>query len=351
VDFGFDIPNMNHGLGLDQYLGGSSIKTLAIGVETFERLTDRCEEIGFHTLWIADHLVFPDSSSVPHPLGYQPNTGRDDDGAGGTGVRSGAPIYEAISTLGYLAGRTRRCRLGIGVLVIPYRNPVLAAKSLATTDVLTGGRVTLGAGVGWLKESFDAGGADYEHRGAVTDEFIDAMRVLWTQDEPVFVGRHFSLPPGLRFLPAPVQRPIPILIGGSSPPALRRAAARGDGWIAPYQGLDQFVDARRRILELVESNGRDPSTFTFTNQVRFQVTDEGDLGTDDLIGRPERVARLIRAFDEAGVNHLQLKPLPGPTTDAIIEQADRFVDQVVPLIEDLWQPAPMPSVPLSGPRP
>jgi probable F420-dependent oxidoreductase len=346
MDFGFDIPNMNHGLGLDKYVGGASIKHLAIGVETFERLTARCEEIGFHTLWIADHLVFPDSSSVAHPLGYQPNTGRDDEGNGGTGVRSGAPIYEAISTLGYLAGRTRRCRLGIGVLVIPYRNPVLAAKSLATIDVLTGGRVTLGAGVGWLKESFEAGGADYEHRGAVTDEFIDAMRVLWTEDEPTFSGRFFVLPSGMRFLPAPVQRPIPILIGGSSAPAIRRAAGRGDGWIAPYQALDQFTDARRRILELVEKNGRDPASFTFTNQVRFQVLDGDGLGTDDLIGRPQAVADLIRAFDEAGVDHLQLKPLPGPTTDAIIEQADRFVEQVVPLIEDLWHPAPMPATPV-----
>jgi alkanesulfonate monooxygenase SsuD/methylene tetrahydromethanopterin reductase-like flavin-dependent oxidoreductase (luciferase family) len=173
-------------------------------------------------------MEFPDSSSVPHPLGYQPNTGRDQDAEGGTPVRSGAPIYEAISTLGYLAGRTRRCRLGIGVLVIPYRN-----------------------------------------------------------------------------------RP------------------------------DQFVDAGRRILELAQNNGRDPSSFTFTNQVRFQVLDHDGLGTDDLIGRPQRVAGLNRAFDRVGVDHLQLKPRPGPTTDATIEQADRFVEQVVPLIEDLWQPAPL----------
>ncbi|MEO5841421.1 MAG: TIGR03619 family F420-dependent LLM class oxidoreductase [Acidimicrobiales bacterium] len=344
MEFGFDIPNMHHGLGLEAYVGGASIKRLAIGPETFDRLTARAEEIGFHTLWIADHIVFPDTSSVAHPLNYQPNTGNDDEPVGeGTKVRSADPIYEALSLLGFLGGRTSRCRLGIGILVIPYRNPVLMAKMLATIDVLTGGRVTVGAGVGWLKESFDAVGADYEHRGAVTDEFIDAMRVLWTADAPEIAGKHFTLPTGMRFLPKPIQRPIPILIGGSSPRALRRAAARGDGWIAPYQSLDQFVANRAKVLALVEGNGRDPATFQFVNQVRFQVLDEDGPTTDDFIGTPQRVAKLIRAFAEAGVDHLQLKPAPGPSTDSMIEQADRFAEQIVPLIDDIWQPAPLPA--------
>jgi alkanesulfonate monooxygenase SsuD/methylene tetrahydromethanopterin reductase-like flavin-dependent oxidoreductase (luciferase family) len=113
-----------------------------------------------------------------------------------------------------MAVRTRRWRLGIGVLVIPYRNPALAAKSLATVDVLTGGRVTLGAGVGWLKESFEAGGTDYEHRGAVTDEFIDAMPALWTEAEPRFNGRHFTdrfidqVVPLIEELWEPVELPV-----------------------------------------------------------------------------------------------------------------------------------------------
>jgi probable F420-dependent oxidoreductase len=337
MQFGFDVPNMHHGLGLEAYVGGSGIKRLAIGPETFDRLTQRAEEIGFHTIWIADHIVFPDTSSVAHPLRYQPNTGRDDDERGGTNVRSEDPIYEALSLLGFLGGRTKRCRLGIGVLVIPYRHPVLMAKMLATVDVLTGGRVTVGAGVGWLKESFDAVGADYEHRGAVTDEYIDAMRVLWTEDAPRIEGAHFTLPPGMRFLPKPVQRPIPILVGGMSPRALRRAAARGDGWIAPYQSLAQFAANRAQVLELLDRNGRDPSTFQFVNQVRFQVLDEDGPETDDLIGRPERVARLIRAYADAGVDHLQLKPAPGPTTDSMIEQADRFAEQIVPRIRDIWE--------------
>lgn len=346
MEFGFDVPNMHHGLGLEAYVGGADIKRLAIGPETFERLTRKGEEIGFHTLWIADHVVFPNSSSVAHPLNYQANTGRDDDrDSARTNVRSEDPIYEALSLLGFLGGRTARCRLGIGVLVIPYRNPVLAAKMLATIDVLTGGRITIGAGVGWLKESFDAVGADYEHRGAVTDEFIDAMRILWTADEPRIAGAHFTLPEGMQFRPKPIQRPIPIYIGGSSPPALRRAAARGDGWIAPYQSVEQFVANRRRVLDLVEKNGRDPNTFRFVNQVRFQVIDRDGPDTDDCIGRPARVASLIRRFAEVGVDHLQLKPAPGPTTDSMVEQADRFAEQIVPLIGDLFTPAPLPTAP------
>jgi probable F420-dependent oxidoreductase len=348
MEFGFDVPNVHHGLGLEVYVGGADIKSLAIDPETFDRLSSRIEEIGFHTMWIADHVVFPDSSSLPHPLGYQANTIRSDDGTSErTNVRSEEPIYEALSVLAYLGARTQRCRVGIGVLVIPYRNPVVAGKALATIDLLTRGRVTVGAGVGWLKESFEATGADYEHRGAVTDEYIEVMRVLWSEDAPVYHGRHFTLPDGLRFRPKPVQQPIPLLIGGVSGPAIRRAARLGDGWMAPYQSIERFTENRIRIRQLLEANGRDPDTFTFQSQVRFQVVDadvESKVDADgDCIGRPARIAEMIRAHHAAGVDHLQLKPPPGPTSDALVEQASRFADQVLPLIEDLWEPAAPPA--------
>ena len=205
--------------------------------------------------------------------------------------------------------------------------------------------VTIGAGVGWLKESFDAVGADYEHRGAVTDEFIDAMRILWTADEPRINGAHFTLPEGMQFRPKPIQRPIPIYIGGSSPPALRRAATRGDGWIAPYQSVESFIANRPDACSSSSRRTAATRARSGSSTVPIQVIDGDGPDTDDCIGRPEHVATLIRTFTEVGVDHLQLKPAPGPTTDSMVEQADRFAEQIVPLIGDLFTPAPVPSAP------
>jgi probable F420-dependent oxidoreductase len=336
VHFGLDIPNVHHGLGLDGFRGGAPFDaTLAVNRDTFDRLAAVAEEIGFHTVWVADHLVFPDASEAAHPLDYNPNTGRDDDATAElTNVRSADPIYEALTVMTWLGAKTTTCRIGVGVLVIPYRNPMLAAKIISTLDVLTGGRITIGAGVGWLKEAFDAVGADYEHRGAVTDEFIDVMRILWTEDSPEFEGAHYTLPKGLRFLPKPPQGTVPIYIGGVSGPALRRAAGRGDGWLSVYQSPDEFAAGRARMRSLLEGNGRDPDDFTMALRVRYQVVDDGD--GDQCIGRPQHVADMIKAYRDVGVDHLQLAPPPGPTTDAMVAQVRRFQDDVLPRIADLW---------------
>jgi probable F420-dependent oxidoreductase len=340
MQLGLDIPNVHHGLGLDQYGDGEPFNaSLAVNPETFRRLAALAEEVGFDAVWLADHLVFPPVSEAEHPLRYRPNTGGEADDATGTAVRADDPVYEAITTMSFIGALTSRCRIGVGVLVIPYRNPVLAAKMIATLDVLTGGRIIIGAGVGWLKEAFDAVDADYEHRGAVTDESIDLMRVLWDDDRPSFEGRHFRLPPGLRFLPKPVQRPgVPIWIGGVSKPALRRAATRGDGWLGVYRTADEFAASRREILALMETAGRDADGFTFAHRVRFKVTDR-DSPTEACIGTPAHIAAGIRAHVASGVEHLQLAPPPGPTTASLVEQVERFDAEVRPLIDDLWRGA------------
>ena len=344
MQFGLDIPNVHHGLGLEAYGAGEPFNaTLAVNPETFRRLSARAEEVGFHTIWIADHLVFPPVSAVEHPLNYQPNIGQGDEVTrgheAGTAVRADDPIYEALSTMAFLGALTTRCRIGVGVLVIPYRNPVIAAKMISTIDVLTNGRVTIGAGVGWLKEAFDAVRAEYDYRGAATDEYIDLMRVLWRDERPEFHGEHYQLEPGLRFLPKPVQAPIPIWIGGVSGPALRRAAKRGDGWLAVYQSPEEFSVNRSRVVGLLHDNGRTEDGFTFAHRVRYMVTDH-DGGDQVCIGSPQRVADGIRAYYDAGVDHLQLAPPPGPTTNALVEQVDRFESDVVPLIKDLWDGQP-----------
>lgn len=336
MEFGWDIPNVHHGFGLDAYAVGDTYgEGVAVGVETFDRVSARAQEIGFHAVWVADHLVFPDTSEVAHPLGYRANTGGADDDAQ-SNVRSGDPVFEAIVTMTYLAARTTTCRIGVGVLVIPYRNPVLVAKMLATLDVLSGGRVILTAGVGWLKEAFTALDADYEHRGAVTNEYIDVMKAIWTQERPVFEGEFYQLPPGLQFHPKPVQRPhIPVWIGGVSGPAIRRAGARGDGWLGVYQSVEDTVALHDRLRDQIQRNDRSVEDFTFAHRLRFQVTDE-DGGDQPCIGSPRQIADAVRRYHDAGVQHLQFAPPPGPTVAFLLEQADRFENDVKPLLLDLW---------------
>lgn len=336
MEFGWDVPNVHHGFGLEEYaMGDRYTQTVAVNVDTFDRVSARAQEIGFHAIWVADHLVFPDVSEVPHPFGYVSNSGRDN-AADEHQVRSDDPVYEAITTMTYLAARTTTCRIGVGVLVIPYRNPILAAKMLSTLDVLSGGRVILAAGVGWLKNAFDVLGADYEHRGAVTNEYLDVMRLIWKDRHPQFEGEFFTLPPGLQFNPKPVQQPgIPVWVGGVSKPALRRAATRGDGWLGVYQTVEDTVAMHDTIRRQAADAGRDPGELTFAHRLRFQVTDE-DGGDQPCIGSPQAIADAIWRYHDAGVQHLLLAPPPGPTTDYLVEQVDRFEAEVKPLVEDLW---------------
>jgi probable F420-dependent oxidoreductase len=336
MEFGWDIPNVNHGFGLDNYAVGERYSAgVAVGVDTFNQVTARAQAIQFHSLWVADHLVFPDSSEVPHPLGYRPNSGRETDDAQHN-VRSEDPIFEAITMMSYLVSRTTTMRIGVGALVIPYRNPVLVAKMLATLDVLSGGRIILTAGVGWLKEAFIALEADYDRRGEVTNEYIDVMRMLWREESPAFDGQHYTVPSGLRFNPKPVQKNgIPVWVGGVSGPALRRAATRGDGWLGVYQSVDDTALMHERIRGLLGAAERPVEDFTFAHRLRFQLTDQPS-GDQPCIGTAKSIAEAVHRFHDVGVQHLVFAPPPGPTTEYLLEQVDRFEDEVKPRINDLW---------------
>jgi probable F420-dependent oxidoreductase len=182
------------------------------GIDDVQALVDlavRAEELGFHSVWAHDHVF-----NVGHVL----------DRIGGK------PYYDPLTFLSFVAARTRRVRLGTSVLVLPYHNPIRLAKAAATLDVLSGGRLTLGVGVGSIEQETRAMGNVFKERGAFSDEAITVMRTLWTQEDPKFDGKysHFS---GMKFSPKPLQKPsIPLVIGGVSRAAVRRAARLGDGW-------------------------------------------------------------------------------------------------------------------------
>ena len=219
-------------------------------------LAQRAEDLSFDHVWVSDHIIIPHEVSSFYPYAAD----------GVAPFQRDNTYFEPLAALNFLAGCTTRVKLGTHVLILPYRNPVLTAKILATLDVLSGGRLILGAGVGWMEEEFQAMGLDtYAQRGEVTDEYIQIFKELWTSDDPEFHGKHYDIS-GAGFLPKPVQQPHPpIWIGGHTNPAIRRAATLGDGWmpigLRPPAGLEpeemaEKVARLRRISARRSSRGR-----------------------------------------------------------------------------------------------
>jgi len=246
--------------------------------------------------------------------------------------------YEPLAALNFLAGCTQKIRLGTHVLILPYRNPVLTAKMLSTLDVLSGGRLILGAGVGWMEEEFQALGLDtYAQRGAVTDEYIQLFKELWTKDDPVFQGEHYQLS-GTGFMPKPVQKPHPpIWIGGHTNPAIRRAAKYGDGWmpigLRPPAILEpeELAEKITRLRRLTVRAGRpeDAVSLCFSTGVTF---DDSPGATRRMMsGRAEQIAADLRQYQDLGVRNFILG-FPGDSVAALDEAMERFSKQVMPLI-------------------
>ncbi|MFN8559542.1 MAG: TIGR03619 family F420-dependent LLM class oxidoreductase [Dehalococcoidia bacterium] len=216
-------------------------------------VAELADTLGFDTLQVTDHVVVPVEYSSRYPY----------DTTGRMRASPDTDYFEPLSLLGYLAGRTRRIRLGTSVLIAAYRNPVVTAKQLACLDVLSGGRLEVGLGVGWLAEEFAAVAAPpFAARGPVTDEVIEVFRRIWRDHPASFNGAYFSFPP-VGAMPKPAQPGgIPILIGGDSRPAIRRAARLGDGW-QPFKLSPADLAPRIAYLhDQAKEHGRDLGTIT-----------------------------------------------------------------------------------------
>jgi probable F420-dependent oxidoreductase len=218
------------------------------------RMAAALETAGFSSLWVSDHVVMPSVVTSRYPYAAD-------------GVATWAtdePWYDSIVALAMAAAVTNEVELGTAVLVLPQRQPVVLAKQIASLDRLAAGRVVLGVGAGWLAEEFAALATPFDSRGRRTDEWIDLLRSCWTGRPDAFDGLHYQLPPGVVCEPTPA-RPVPILVGGTTPPALRRARQRGDGWLGIQSAaaidvgaIDRAVgalgDAGRRVLRIVGSS-------------------------------------------------------------------------------------------------
>jgi probable F420-dependent oxidoreductase len=220
--------------------------------------------------------------------------------------------YEPLGTLAFLAGCTQRIRLGTNVLVLPYRHPVVTAKQLATIDTLSGGRVFIGVGAGWMEEEFRIlGSPPYAERGAVTDEYIEVFRTLWREPVAQFEGKYVRFPP-LGARPQPAQRPgIPILVGGNTRPAIRRAVRLGDGWQPLNLTPDQLREALAYLHGQAKKAGRVLDGFEVSLNINLRMTDgptERRAGEEHpdlvVVGPASEVRQRLRAYEGIGVTEV-----------------------------------------------
>ncbi|MEW6269559.1 MAG: LLM class F420-dependent oxidoreductase [Thermodesulfobacteriota bacterium] len=235
------------------------------------RVARAAEDAGFESLWTAEHVVLPDPQAPPSPS--PPET----------------PILDPAVALAFLAAHTTRIRLGTGIIILPQRNPLVLAKELASVDVVSSGRLIFGLGVGYLKPEFDALGVPFTHKGARALDYLQAMLALWTQAEPSYEGRFVRFR-GVQAFPRPVQKPHPpIVIGGHTPEAFRRAVAYGSGWY----GFALDVDGAQRCIAGLEQAAREHGRPGGLAGFEISVTPSGRLDLDTA-----------RRFADLGVSRL-----------------------------------------------
>jgi probable F420-dependent oxidoreductase len=264
------------------------------GLLTFAR---EMERLGYDSLWASDHIVIPHTIRSRYPYS---DTGQFP-------LAADATFLEPLTALAMVAGVTERVKLGTTVIVLPHRHPVLAAKMLSTLDHLSGGRVILGAGVGWMREEIELLGAPFDERGAWSDEAIRIMRACWRDERTRFHGRYFSFD-DIGCFPKPVRGDIPIWMGGHSKPALRRIVALADGWHAAFPtaaGLEAGLSALR---EECARQKRPFDELSITLRAGLAIrTSPGGPDRRALQGTPEEIVADLRAFKSLGVTHVLME--------------------------------------------
>ena len=272
----------------------------------------RAEELGYDSVWVSDHVVVPHANVV----------------------NFGETIFDPLVTLAMIAGATRRVRLGTTVLIVPYRNAVVTAKMVSSLDALSGGRVVLGIGAGWVAAESAMLGVPFVERGAMTDEHLDAMRELWTSAAPSFSGKYTQFS-GLVFEPKPVQKPHPpIWVGGHSRAALRRAVEVGAAWHPINRPAAELRAGVAELARLSREGGRAVApALTLRNDLRVTAAGEASPvsthGGRVLAGEPARLVEEIAELRACGVEHLVLEFLAADSRE-LDGQMTAFAERVRP---------------------
>lgn len=284
------------------------------------------EDTGFASVWVADHVAFPVSFASKYPYAKE----------GDFPSKLDDPLLEPIAVLGVLAGATRRVRLGTAVLVMPYRNPLLQARQLVTIDQMSGGRLMLGAGVGWLEEEFVAlGFHDFKRRGEATDEAIEIFKAIAGGGEVGFKGEIYAFEPVFS-APGSLQRPHPpVLIGGVAEAALRRVARHGTGWLATSLAPDRLRGQVGRLKEICAEIGRDYATvslvfkvFINIGQAKRNQHDEREPAT----GTSAEIIDDLKRIRDLGFGEIVVRVRGSSSLEDTRVQIDRFATEIAPKV-------------------
>ena len=284
----------------------------AAGVEDLAEIARTADRTGFAYLAVCDHVA------IPRRLAAAMST----------------VWYDPVATLSYLAGITQHVRLMSHVAIVGLRHPLATAKQYATLDHLSRGRLILGVGAGHVREEFEALGADFERRGAVLDETVDALRAALGPDEyPTHHGERFHFE-GLGQLPRPAQRRVPLWVGGSSPAAIRRAATRGDGWLPQGDPRDKLPAQIERLRRLrAEAGIEEPVTIGAITEVLYVGEAAWPVGRRTLSGKPDALAESLRAYRAMGVDQIQVRFRSRDRTE-LTDQMAAFAADVAPHLDD-----------------
>jgi probable F420-dependent oxidoreductase len=299
--------------------------------EAIDTIARVCDRVGLHSVWLGDHVVWPTRPEEQRP-GESPGD-----------AKYGGALFEPLVTGGYVAGITENVRIGFGILIAPYRHPVVAAKMIATLDQLSGGRLIVGVGGGYVAGEFRALDIPMRRLGAQVEDLIGLLRAVEASPEPDFQGELVALRDA-RFLPQPLQRPLPIWVGGMAEPALRRAVVMGDGWHGAGLGLDDVRPLVDRLRDLADEAGRDLATLTISNRLRVRFAPRpvpyrpsSTPGPYETLpvhveGPSEHVAAELLRFRALGVSHLVLDLHEGEPLEVIVEAIERLGADVISVL-------------------
>jgi len=274
-------------------------EVIALGVQA--------EQLGFDSIWTMDHLF---------NIGFV----RD--------RLENKPYFHPLGILSFLAARTTTITLGTSVMVLPYHNPIELAKYSATLDQLSGGRFVLGVGAGGTREESDALGLDFHRRGAIANEMMQVMRELWTSEMPAFRGANWRFD-NLRFSPKPVQRPLPMWVGGASPGAMKRAATLGDGWHPNGLSSENYRAGAEKIKEMALRAGRDPGQICLSLRANMRLNPPAGATPSPFDGSSQNMVEAIGEYGRVGVEHVVVAPDSG-NMPLIRDKMEQIAREVMP---------------------
>ncbi|MDA0263479.1 MAG: LLM class F420-dependent oxidoreductase [Chloroflexi bacterium] len=262
-------------------------------------MAKKAEDLGFESIWYAEHAAVPVHSDSPFPA------------TGGEIPWTYSHFTDPYIALARASGATSKIKLGTGITLIPERNPLLLAKEISTLDLYSGGRFMLGVGTGWLKEETEIMGGDFEHRWTQTREAIEVMKELWTKEEAEYHGRYFDFPL-VKSYPKPAQKPHPpVILGGMAKNVLRRVVAHADGWMPNRVTPADVEESRKKLDAMAAEAGRDPKSIT--------ISVYGQL--------PQR--EIVQSLLNAGADRVVVRPEHVETEQEMGDQLERMADAVL----------------------